>query len=1412
MRLTGHTSHAPTWLSTGARHGEVGSTDTAQMTTTDGSSISLRMTIVRSAPGIVQSWCVRGPSGATWGQVASDIDAPEPAYVGPERIAFAHPLGIPPLINEVVVTDLAGCAPPAHLLDIVAIEGPCVGARAVVTAQVVCIGRAAGTHLVLNDSDLSRRHCEVTIEAGRAVVRDAGSTNGTRLDEHLVGDHHLEMRVGQRLRIGGTTLALERTAHPRDAPLVDDAGRYLVHRPPRKLLRINDIELIEPTAPEDAARRRFPWVTALVPLLLAVALVLVLGNLMFAMFALLSPVMVLAQYLGDRGTARGRHRSQQQSHSQAREKFEQDCTAALLVEQAVRRQMAPALTVAARDVSIRTSQLWHRAPDHDDFGSWRIGIGTTLSHTLIRTNSGTDGTRALPIHDVPLVVSMREHAVIGIAGRRRHDLARSALLQLGAWHSPGDLRIVVLCASYDAYAPWMPLLSLPHLTPHPLVAPRIVAVSDDGALATMCAALTTPNGNNGGPRTVVVLDDGVGGAPAAADLVTSARTFGLAVLALEEQTHLLPAACTTVITVDRPDLGLLDDTCFRPDLPVPELVATTARVLGSLADASPTDTESQVPDRVDFIALARQEFGFDVGDPEQVRRHWSTSDVTTSTLLGVGATGPIWVDLSIDGPHALVAGTTGAGKSELLQTLIASLAIGNSPQRLSFVLVDYKGGAAFAECARLPHTLGLVTDLDAHLTSRALRSLEAEVKRRERLLAAVGAADIARYDALTPQQPLARLCIVIDEFRVLAEELPDFIDGLVRIAAVGRSLGIHLVLATQRPAGVVSGDMRANINLRIALRVRDTSDSQDVIESDAAASIPSTLPGRAILRTGGGPTTLLQTAWTGAPLRGADDPIRIARIDPKTGAPIWPKDGRTDRGVCGLSLMQESLSTAATTGGVPTLVSPWLAPLPSQLPQAVLQRRHQSSGAMLSLTLRQQAAAGIAMGLVDLPDEQRQDVVGWHPSSDGHLSIVGGPRCGRTTAARTIIANAAQTWSATQLHIYVLDGSSHLTDLEDLPQCGAVISRDELSRTLRLVDWLCGVIRARQSSAGEGPAAARIVLVIDGWEIFQELSNERTVGELEDRIGQILRDGAAVGVSVVATGGRALMSGRTAAFFSSTVVLRMTDPSELLMAGVRTSQIPADMPPGRGLLLPGGQEIQLATTDPSSGAVDQVRGTDCEDGGPVLLAALPEFVHLTDVVTGPRDEGLVMCGKSVDGSAGLPVGATGEAGWLVCGPSRSGRTTTLSTLAAILATTRVVGWIGSRGTPTGLPASVIRLPIDDPGWVQVWCIEHPDAAILVDDLDQLGDFPAESAVLEHLARNRSTGGIVCASGVATEMGSSYRGLAPELRRRQTGILLQPGRHDGDVFAIRVGPADRPRVGRGLLVVRGAVREIQVAAL
>src|SRR3712207_4452450 len=283
-----------------------------------------------------------------------------------------------------------------------------------------------------------------------------------------------------------------------------------------------------------------------------------------------------------------------------------------------------------------------------------------------------------------------------------------------------------------------------------------------------------------------------------------------------------------------------------------ELSEVAARALAPLRDVSLEDDDAVLPDSVRLLDV----LGLEPPTVDGIRARWQLEGRTTRLVVGAGLHGPFTLDLRTDGPHGLVAGTTGAGKSELLQTMIASLAVANRPDSLNFVLVDYKGGSAFKDCVRLPHTVGMVTDLDAHLVERALTSLGAELKYREHWLARAGVKDIDDYIDLQAREPgrppLPRLLIVIDEFASMARELPDFVTGLVNIAQRGRSLGIHLILATQRPSGVVSPEIRANTNLRISLRVTDGADSTDVLEAADAARIPKSAPGRGFARLGHG--------------------------------------------------------------------------------------------------------------------------------------------------------------------------------------------------------------------------------------------------------------------------------------------------------------------------------------------------------------------------------------------------------------------------------------------------------------------------------------------------------------------------------------------------------------------------------
>ena len=253
-------------------------------------------------------------------------------------------------------------------------------------------------------------------------------------------------------------------------------------------------------------------------------------------------------------------------------------------------------------------------------------------------------------------------------------------------------------------------------------------------------------------------------------------------------------------------------------------------------------------------------------DEAAISGRWSRARQASglSVPVGASASGVLHLDLQKDGPHLLVAGTTGSGKSEFLRTLAAGLAAGYPPDRVNLLFIDFKGGSGLGPLTGLPHCVGMLTDLGVNNVGRAVISLRAEVRRREQLLAAAQAPDLTAYESLgLPGRRLPHLVIVIDEFRVLVEDAPVALSELMRIAAIGRSLGIHLVMATQRPQGAVTADIRANVTSCVALRVQSGSESIDVMDSPLAAGIPLNRPGRAFLTRGNGAPVEFQTATLG---------------------------------------------------------------------------------------------------------------------------------------------------------------------------------------------------------------------------------------------------------------------------------------------------------------------------------------------------------------------------------------------------------------------------------------------------------------------------------------------------------------------------------------------------------------------
>lgn len=590
--------------------------------------------------------------------------------------------------------------------------------------------------------------------------------------------------------------------------------------------------------------------------------------------------------------------------------------------------------------------------------------------------------------------------------------------------------------------------------------------------------------------------------------------------------------------------------------------------------------------------------------------------------IGIGAGGPVTVDLLADGPHLLVAGTTGAGKSELLQTLVLALAARYGPDRLALMLVDFKGGAGLGACHHLPHVVGEVTDLDPRAAERALTGVRAELARRERLLADAGVGDLEALRTLGSAPP--RLVVVVDELLALREDLPEVLPALVRLASQGRSLGIHLVLATQRPAGALDAQVRANVPLRLCLRVTDPTDSRDVVGTDDAAAIAPDLPGRAVLRRADLPVQAVQTAWAALPPT-ADGP---------TWARPWPGPD-AEPAACHVATVAASI--ARTWAGLPRPTPLWRPALPERCTLdevAALVGGPDAGppggpGHSRDPADRRPAAdpGALVLGLVDLPAVQRTAALTWLPSH-GPLLLTGAAGTGRSTALRTVAQSALRAgW-----HVHVLHGSSWTWPAAPAPGRGTVVGADDPRLALRLVE--------RLTDPAQRPAQA-LLLVDDVARVLRALATlPRGVGE--GALEALRAAGVPFGCAGAARDLRALTGVRV-----------RLGPDE----DAGRPQGPA-LPPGRGVREADGAPCHLALPSPAPVAP----GGHCAGTGTghraLRLEPLP--AHVADLGPGTAPW-CTPVGRG--GDRAEEVSADLVRGLLVAGPAGSGRSTVLDRIA-----------------------------------------------------------------------------------------------------------------------------------------------------
>lgn len=1021
-----------------------------------------------------------------------------------------------------------------------------------------------------------------------------------------------------------------------------------------------------------------------------------------------------------------------------------------------RTQACDPVPQALFDVIADPHRLWERRRHHEDFLRVRIGTGTVRVRDIHLEGETQIAQRPDPhmeqelnglvqrftsSPDMPVLVDLRQHHTVSIVGDEEfgETIARSLMLSAAALHSPEDLHIAA-SVPVTRRPDWEWAGLLPHVldqaspTPHgPLcrIAPSMAALRDlldedirarYQRFAEVRKNFLTSNPPLAQPRLLIFDMDHSGAVDNIQLPDASLNPQDLSITAL----HLVPRqrdepdeVSLRIIQTD--DGFRLEDYSTDPLKPatsegvtVPVAVTAAEGVARMLAPLRLSPDSMEHNDEVNAQRFTSH-WGVRTFDGADLDRLWQPRENPDFLKVPIGVDDrgrPVSLDIKESaqhgmGPHGLCVGATGSGKSEVLRTLVLGLATTHPPELLNMVLVDYKGGATFAPFEGIPHVSGIITNLsdDSSLVDRIYASLEGEVVRRQQVLKDAGnIANITDYQLERAERaehgealpPLPHLFVVIDEFGELLTAQPDFIDLFMSIGRIGRSIGVHLLLSSQR---IESGKLRGldtHLSYRLGLRTLSEGESRTVLEAPDAFHLPP-LPGYGYLKVDTTTYTRFRAGYVSGPLSVETQPEETEDNEeeplPVLRQPFYAHEAFEEEqdGDSAEEEPKEKKATPRATG--PTVMSAlvdvmrdrervteqiWLPPLPDvlTLDQAV-ESAGQPDPANRQLT--------VPIGLLDDPGNQWQGL--WEVDlarSGGHLMVLGGPATGKTTALRTLALSLAAAHSVSEAALFGIDlKGSALLSLAELPHSAGMAvrtSREAIRRTVEEVSDLLSererlfeeksidslATMRRLHSEGRLPelGVADVFLLVDGWRGLQD-----EFEEVQDQVHSILSRGGGYGVHVVATGVR-WNEVRIAqqGFFGTRVELRLSEPSESGHGRKTAEKVPENRP-GRGLshdkligqiALPRGDGIADPATMNAGlqQAVREIR-EDSPAQSPRQVRLLPAVVPLSELPE-PQRRGLVPFGLVERDLSAKMVDITGHERHLaILGDEESGKTSIL---------------------------------------------------------------------------------------------------------------------------------------------------------
>ncbi len=1392
----------------------------------------------------------------------------------------------------------AGEAVAAPSMSVVVVAGPDTGAVWSLGAGRFTLGRGTNCDLVLNDPLVSGAHLQLDVggalasgaqspcpsrsdeaststgcpgEAAHLVtMADAGSTNGTLLEDTPVAGPTC-WPEDAFVSVGATVLALRReqptpTLVNQPGPT---AGFPRAVRPPRGA----SPERLSPPTPSSAPEHdRAGWWRSLTPLLTGVGFAMMTGRWEFLLIVALAPIVFFVDAIRSR-RRRARERAETEAADAAAQAAFQSLVDGLRQDEVgrSRRQHAPG-GLAVSHLLGRSPRLWERRLAHDDFAQVTVGLAKMPSQLDAGDADPVTGNPTLPL--APVVLDLSQGGTLAVVGdsQRGRGVLRTWLLNLAATHGPDDVRVWLL-AEDDTAGQWDFLHWLPHVWQHPSRAGLAV---DDRSRHRVVADLRrivdarreqATGSERPWPLHVFLVDRATA---ISEDDLSFLFEHGPAVgvHGLVNAADRAPDGCGAVV-----DLGSGYESSYqsRYQRPIsgvivaetsPAVAASAVRRLAPLRAVRDRDDSAESFDLV-------EELGWNAPSevtPEAVRARWAERSPTTAAQVGRTGEAPFHIDLAEHGPHGLIGGMSGSGKTEFLMTWLSSLCLDNHPDDLAIVLVDFKGGVDHELTAQLPHTISLSTNLGLGGFQRTIDLLDAEQRRRQTLLAGV-APNLDAYRVARRSRPelppLPRLLVIVDEFSELlaSEDGRDRLEELVRVTRIGRALGVHLLLVTQNFEGQLPAQVDANAGLRVCLRVMKPSHSRAVLDSGAAADL--TEPGTGYARFGGGDLVEFRSARVARAVALPDQPVCAERAAGRPlhlaalafGAPPRPEPPAA-ADASHLAHLVASMRTAARAeqhqaGHTPASdLVPWPESLPAEIDFGALVRHELTN-------LEPGVPRRFPSGVMDEPHVQRQRPFVLD-AKDQHVLFLGGPKAATTAAMTTAAVAEALSATADDLHILGVDlDGSGLRPLACLPHAGETIAVRDESHGRRILQHLAteaSLRRALISDAGVGAIEEldaaqrppRLLLLVAGADRLLARSDEGQSPLLEP-LRQLLNELPGTGIGVWLGGLPQLADSRIGSAADRRYVFALPGGITPMAYGVAREFEGALGPAGRAVDVGTGRLLQFARLSPNPADAAGVIAS---------LAAGLKRVHWTPrrrprqfpVVTWPLAASALHGQPPPRGMlAPLLVGVdptSAEPRWLdaaedgpvlaVTGPARSGRSSALRMLAetAQQSGAYTIGIAGGRRSLGGQPQPgaddaafhTVCRPADLLAHVERFLagggVEAADSSIAIvlclDDLQRVDEAAATSLTAAvGLLADACPGRWLLFLGGSSEVISGRSTVRRALPPHRGGLLLMPASAlDGGAVGIsgRLPEEHRAggRPGQGVLAIEGEWSPIQMA--